>query len=84
MPAKYVGTMLPTKNLLFSFLNLLAQCLEQMLADRRLLREQSLLHCSATNTIRTADDNLSAVGPTLLLDVSIEGLPSKPSILVPN
>ena len=54
--------------------------LEQMLVDRRLLCEQSLLHGSATNTIRAEDDELPAVGPTLLLDVSIEGLPVKATI----
>ena len=55
--------------------------LEQILADHRLLCEQSLLHGSATNTISAEDDDLPAVGPTLLLlDVSIEGLPVKATV----
>ena len=36
--------------------------LEQMLADRRLCREQSLLSGSAT--VRAEDDDVLAVGPT--------------------
>ena len=54
--------------------------LEQMLADRRLLREQSLLHGSATNTVFAEDDDLPAVGPILLLDVSIEGVLIKATV----
>ena len=54
--------------------------LEQMLADRRLRREQSLFGDNAINTIRAEDNGVPAVGPTLLLDVSIEGLPVKATI----
>ena len=51
--------------------------LEQVLADRRLRPEQALLSGSATNTVCTESTGVPAVGPTLLLDVSIEGLPVK-------
>ena len=54
--------------------------LEQMLANCRLRREQSLLSGSVTNTVRAEDNSVPAVGPTLLLDVSIEGLPVKATI----
>ena len=55
--------------------------LEQMLADRRLLHEQSLLHgTTTTNAVHAEEDGLPAVGPTLLLDVSIEGLLVKATI----
>jgi hypothetical protein len=42
--------------------------------------ELSHLHGSAANTICAADDNVPAVGPTLLLNVSIEGLPVKATV----
>ena len=51
--------------------------LEQMLADRRLCREQSLLSGSATNTVRAEDDDVLAVGPT---KVSL----SKPLLFYPS
>ena len=51
--------------------------LEQMLADRRLRREQALLSGGATNTVLAEENAVPAVGPTLLLDVLIEGLPVK-------
>ena len=37
--------------------------LEQILADRRLRREQSLLGDSASNTIHAEDNDVPAVGP---------------------
>ena len=55
--------------------NLTEEQLEQMLASRRLSREQALLNGSATNTVSAAGDDVPAVGPTLLLNVSIEGFP---------
>ena len=60
--------------------DLTGEQLEQMLADRRLCREQSLISGSATNTVRAGDSSIPAVGPTLLLDVSIEGLPVKATV----
>ena len=54
--------------------------LEQMLANCRLCREQPLLSGSVTNTVCAEDNSVPAVGPTLLFDVSIEGLPVKATI----
>ena len=54
--------------------------LERMLADRRLCREQALLSGSATNTVHADNADVPAVGPTLLLDVLIEGLPVKATV----
>ena len=49
--------------------------LEQMLADRRLRREQSLLDSSVTSTVCAGEGTVPAVGPVLSLEVTIEGLP---------
>ena len=54
--------------------------LEQMLADCRLRHEQSLHSGSATSSVHAEDGSVPAVGPTLLLDVSIEGLPIKATV----
>ena len=49
--------------------------LEQMLADRQLRREQSLLASSVTSTVCAGKGTVPAVGPVLSLEVTIEGLP---------
>ena len=49
--------------------------LEQILADRQLRREQSLLASSVTSTICAGKGTVPAVSPVLSLEVMIEGLP---------
>ena len=69
------GAMEATSNMKVD--DLTEEQLEQMLADRRLRHKQSLLSGSTTNSVC---DNIPAIGPTLLLDVSIEGLPIKTTV----
>ena len=49
--------------------------LESILAERRFSREQSLLSENAQVNVVTACGEVAAIGPTLVLDIVIEGEP---------
>ena len=49
-------------------------------ADQLLLQERALLDGSMTHTVRSSNGDAGAVGPTLFVDVMVEGLPTKAMI----